>query len=277
MSIPKLVARVTAGALIATALISTSVLAAATAPIKPPPASVGVATTLAVPKSVLDAQFVNQSGQHETLGSLKGKTVFVVPVLTLCSDTCPFTTGNLLQLQAHIEATKTSKVEIVAIDVDPFRDTVQRLSAYAKLIGATFQIWTERGATTTPTLTKKELSSKNPIGTGDINANLLLIEKFFGWSVQVVAQGNPPAVDWMAPYHKLTYDINHSDGFWVVDASQQVRFVSGTKPAFTGKLSKVLSTFMGYKSNIYNSPIWKGGWTPSDALDAIDWVAQSKI
>jgi cytochrome oxidase Cu insertion factor (SCO1/SenC/PrrC family) len=275
MNISKLMAGVTSVALLVAAGVSSA--AAATAPVKQPPASVGVATTLAVPRSVLDARFTNQLGHSETLGALKGKTVLIVPVLTLCSDTCPFTTGNLLQLQAHITASKAKNVEIVAIDVDPYRDTVKRLSAYAKMIGASFQLWTEQGPTTTPELTKKELASKDPVGTGDINPNLLVIEKFFGWSIQVVPQGTPPAVDWMAPFHALTYDINHSDGFWVIDAQQQVRFVSGTKPAFTGKLSKVLSTFMGYKSNIYKSAVYARGWTPAEALEAIDWVAQSRV
>jgi protein SCO1/2 len=244
---------------------------------KQPPASVGVATSQPLPAAVANAKFLNQDGQPETLKSLSGKTIFIVPVLTLCSDTCPFTTGNLLQLQAHLEAVKASDVKIVALDVDPYRDNVTRVKAYAKLIGANFQLWTEQGPTTTPVLTKRELASKNPVGTGDINANLLAIEKFFGWSVQVVPQGTPPSTDWMAPHEKLTYDINHSDGFWIVNAAQQVRFLSGTKPAFTGTLSKVLSTFMGYTSNIYKSPTWKGGWTPSEALQAIDWVIQSKL
>ena len=66
------------------------------------------------------------------------------------------------------------------------------------------------------------------------------------------------ATDWMAPHDLLSYDINHSDGFWIIGANQTVRFISGDLPAFTGTLSKVLSTFMGYKSNIYNNPVYKG-------------------
>jgi cytochrome oxidase Cu insertion factor (SCO1/SenC/PrrC family) len=249
----------------------------AAAPIQPP-ASVGAATTTAMTSVVVNAKFENQDGTPETLGALKGKTVFVVPYLTLCSDTCPFTTGNLLQLQAFVTKDKLRNVEIVALDVDPYRDTLARVKAYAKLIGADFQLWVERGSTTPPHLPKgATLSSgmNGTVGTGDVNANLLVVEKFFGWTVQVVPQSSPPATDWMAPHEKLTYDINHSDGFWVIDPAQQVRFVSGTKPAFTGSLSKVLATFMGYKSNIYKKAVYKGGWTPSEALQAIEWVAAS--
>jgi cytochrome oxidase Cu insertion factor (SCO1/SenC/PrrC family) len=242
-----------------------------------PPAKVGVATSTALPASVKDATFVNQSGTPETLGALKGKTVFLVPFLTLCGDTCPFTTGNLLQLQAKLNAAEAANVEVVAISVDPYRDTPARIAAYAKLIGADFQLWTETGPTATPYISDKEFASKNPIGKGDINANLTAVEKFLGWTVQVVPQSVPAPTDWMAPHDLLSYDINHSDGFWIIDANQSVRFASGDLPAFTGTLSKILSTFMGYKSNIYNTPVYKGGWTPPEALQAIQWVANESL
>jgi len=240
-----------------------------------PPASVGAATTTALSPAAANAKFVDQNGTTETLASLKGKTVFVVPYLTLCGDTCPFTTGNLLQLQDLVKKDNLSNVDVIGLDVDPYRDTLTRVKAYAKLIDANFELWTEQGVTTKPSLPKgATLSSgmNGTVGKGDINANLTAIEKFFGWTVQVVPQSSPPPNDWMAPHEKLTYDINHSDGFWVIDPSQQVRFVSGTQPAFTGTLSKVLATFMGYKSNIYKTPVYKKGWTPAEALQAIEWV-----
>lgn len=242
---------------------------------KQPPSSVGAATETALAPRVATARFENQDGTLETLRGLKGKTVLIVPFLTLCSDTCPFTTGNLLQLQSKLDADGVKNVEVVAISVDPYRDTLARIRAYAKLIGANFQVWTELGPTTTPVLTKKDLAEKSPVGSGDINANLLTLEKFFGWSVQVVAQGEPPSTDWMAPHETLTYDINHSDGFWIVDSAQRVRFASGDLPAFTGTLARVLATFMDYKSNIYDDPVYKGGWTPLEALQALEWVVGS--
>ncbi len=242
-----------------------------------PPAKVGVATDTALPAAVSNAKFVNQNGEPETLGSLKGKTVFLVPYLTLCGDTCPFTTGNLVQLQSKLDEAKANDIEVVGIDVDPYRDTRARIAAYSKLIGANFQLWTEQGPTTTPYITAKEFAAKNPIGKGDINANLTTMEKFFGWTVQVVPQSVPAPTDWWAPHDLLSYDINHSDGFWVISAGQAVRFASGDLPAFTGTLSRVLATFMGYKSNIYNSPVYKGGWTPSQAFQAVEWVAHQKV
>lgn len=269
------VSAILTGSIAALALVGAPSGAATSFP--QPPSKIGVATTTALPAAVRDAKFVNQHGMPETLGALKGKTVFLVPLLTLCGDTCPFTSGNLLQLQSKINAARANNVEIVAVDVDPFRDTVARIGAYSKLIAANFQIWTESGPTTTPYITDKEYASKNPIGKGDKNNNLTTIEKFFGWTVQVVPQSVPAPTDWWAPHDLLSYDVNHSDGFWVIDAKQSVRFVSGDYPAFTGKLSKVLSTFMGYKSNIYNSPVFKGGWTPLEAAQALEWVTNEKL
>ncbi len=271
----------TIGALLATgsvtlmALMGTPSGAAANFP--QPPSKVGVATSIALPVAVRDAKFVDQNGTPETLGALKGRTVFVVPLLTLCGDTCPFTSGNLLQLQTRIDAAKVGNVAVIAIDVDPYRDTRSRIAAYAKLIGANFQIWTESGATSTPYIPIKEYAKKNPVGKGDRNANLTTIEKFLGWTVQVVPQSVPAPTDWLAPHDLLSYDINHSDGFWIIDANQSVRFVSGDLPAFTGRLSSVLSTFMGYKSNIYNSPVFKGGWTPTEAIQALQWVTGKRL
>lgn len=246
------------------------------AAITAPPASVGTTTQSAIPSNVLNAKFIDEMGMDHTLAALKSKTVLIVPLLTLCGDTCPFTSGNMLQIQEKLAAEKASNVVVVGISVDPYRDTQARTSAYLKLVGASYDIWTAAGQTTKPFLTKAELASKNPVGQGGLNPNLTALEKYFGWTVQVVPQSSPPATDWLAPFAPLTYDINHSDGFWIIDPQQNVRFVSGTQPAFTGTLSKVLASFMGYKSNIYSKAVYKGGWTPAEVLQALSFVDQKK-
>ena len=242
-----------------------------------PSNAVGTPTTVSVPKNVLAAKFIDQNGAPHTLSELKGKSAILVPFLTLCGDTCPFTTANMLQIQQKLNNDHQSNIKVIGIDVDPYRDNAARLMAYSMLINANFQMWTAAGSTTTPTLTKAELTMKNPVGTGDINPNLLALEKFLGYSVDVIPQGTPPATDWMAPYSKLTYDIDHSDGFAIFDPHQQLRFISGTLPAFTGTLSKTLATFMGSASNVYKKPVYKGGWTPEQALQALSWVTQTKL
>ena len=86
----------------------------------------------------------NQHGEKTSLGAFRGKTVVLVPFLTLCADICPFTTGILLQVEKALKAAHaTSKVEIVELSVDPHRDTVARLAAYAKLTHAGWQLVTD--------------------------------------------------------------------------------------------------------------------------------------
>ena len=258
------------------ALILSSITPAFAGTITTPPASVGTATQVTVPSTVLNAQFVDEMGMSQSLAAYKGKTVLVVPLLTLCGDTCPFTSANMMQIQQKLSEDKASNVVVVGVTVDPYRDNSARTTAYLNLIGANFDIWTPVGATSKPSFTKAQLAAKDPVGSGDINPNLLAYEKFFGWTAQVVPQGNPPATDWMTPFKPLTYDINHSDGFWIIDPTQKVRFLSGTQPAFTGKLSHVLATFMGSKSNIYKDPVYKGGWTSAQVLQALSFVDQVK-
>ena len=110
----------------------------------PPPASAGTVTNRAIPSVVSHLPVVNQDGTHLDLASFRGKTVMVVPFLTLCTDICPLDTGNLLQVEKALRvAGESGKVQIVELSVDPGRDTPARLAAYQRLTGATWQLVTE--------------------------------------------------------------------------------------------------------------------------------------
>ena len=112
-----------------------------------PSPSLGATSSRAVPVTIRQLPLTNQHDQTVDLASWPGKTVLLVPFLTLCSDICPFTTGNLLQVEGSLRADKAaSRVEIVELSVDPERDTPARLAAYAKLTGASWQLVTETPA-----------------------------------------------------------------------------------------------------------------------------------
>ena len=69
--------------------------------------------------------------------------MLLVPFLTLCQDICPLTTGNLLEVAHSLRADHVAaNVQIVELTVDPGRDTVTRLAAYAKLTHADWQLVT---------------------------------------------------------------------------------------------------------------------------------------
>ena len=215
-----------------------------------PPASLGNVTDRTISTQIASIPLTDQHGATVTIGSFKSRTLLVVPFLTLCPDVCPFTTGNLLAVQASIDAAKQQKdVAILELSVDPERDTPERLAAYAKNVGAT---WTMAVASATDTAA---------------------LMKYFGITTEkMTSSGGSDVIDWMTG-QPLTYDLSHSDGFSVINTAGVERFVSGATTAFHGTLPSSLNTFLSEEGKATLADPPKNGWTPSDALGAISWAA----
>lgn len=206
-----------------------------------------------LPVSVSTATFVDQGGQAESLSALRGKTVMLVPFLTLCSDICPMTTGNLLQVERSLRAAHlANRVQIVELSVDPDRDIPARLAAYAKLTGADWPLVTES------------------------DVELTVIARYFGFSFQKVPQDTPPSVDWWTG-KPLTYDVNHSDGYVLISPTGVVRFSTGSSPDFSGRLNPTLHAFLNAQGRDHLAHPPTPGWTPSDALGALGWLLGTPI
>jgi protein SCO1/2 len=219
-----------------------------------PPASLGNVTDRTISSQIASIPLTDQNGATLTIGGFKSKTLLIVPFLTLCPDVCPFTTGNLLAVQASIDAAKQQKdVAILELSVDPERDTPARLAAYAKNVGAT---WTMAVASAADTMT---------------------LMKYFGMTTEKMdAESGSGVVDWMTG-QPLTYDLSHSDGFSVINTAGVERFVSGATPAFHGTLPSVLDNFLSEDGKATKADPPKNGWTPADALGAISWVSGTTI
>ncbi len=219
-----------------------------------PSASLGNVTNRTIAPSIASIPLTDQHGATVTIGSFKSKTLLVVPFLTLCPDVCPFTTGNLLAVQASIDAAKQNKdVAILELSVDPERDTPERLAAYAKNVGAS---WTMAVASV---------------------ADTAVLMKYFGMTTEKMdAEAGSGVVDWMTG-QPLAFDLAHSDGFSVINTEGVERFVSGATPAFHGTLPSVLNTFLSEEGKATKADPPKNGWTPADALGAISWVAGTNI
>ena len=219
----------------------------------PPPANLGVVQSRIIPASIAGLAFTDQRGRSVELRSFRGKTVLVVPFLTLCTDICPLDTGNLLQVERSLAADKSaSKVQLVELSVDPARDTPARLAAYAHLTGATWELLTETPAQATE------------------------VEHFFGWDVQRVPEDSPPSVDWWTG-KPLTYDINHSDGFVVIDSAGAVRFSTGAAPDFHGTLNPTLHRFLTAAGRDHLSHPLSPGWNPAPALETLGWMLRRPL
>ena len=237
----------------AAALALALVAAACSSGPSEPSASQGTTGSRTVPASVASIPLTTQTGAVTDLAAFKGRTVMVVPFLSLCQDVCPFTTGNLLQVQHSIDAAKQNgDVAVIEYSVDPERDTPARLAAYAKLEGIS---WT--------------LTTSSP-------ENTAALEKYFGVVATKQPEGTPPGIDWWTG-QPLTYDVGHTDGYAILDAKGVERFVSGATPSFHGTLNPTIEAFLSDdgKSALKDPP--KNGWTPADALSAISWVSGTTI
>jgi protein SCO1 len=206
-----------------------------------------------VPAALDKLPMTNQHGEKVTLDSFKGKTVMLVPFLTLCADICPFTTGILLQVEKALKADHAdSKAEIVELTVDPHRDTVARLDAYSKLTHAGWQ-----------------LVRMSP-------ADLAKFQKFFAFTYIKVPEDNPPDIDWMTG-KPLTYDIDHSDNYFVIDPQGNERIVEDAAPDYTGKLNPKLQKFLSPEGRKHQKHPPQPDWNTADALGAIGHVMGKEL
>jgi protein SCO1/2 len=85
---------------------------------------------------------VDQTGARVASGDLDGKVWVVDFVFTSCSSACPLLTGELAKLQTHLQNRGgDGRARLVSISVDPERDTVERLAAYAAGFRADPRLW----------------------------------------------------------------------------------------------------------------------------------------
>ncbi|HVC07328.1 MAG TPA: SCO family protein [Solirubrobacterales bacterium] len=246
-------AAVGAGAILAHSSSSSGSSASSSAEVATNNGSSGTAIDLPVPRHFLHLPLTNQHGQRVDLASWSGKTVLLVPFLTLCSDICPLTTGNLVQLQRSLRADRAaSRVQIVELTVDPHRDLPTRLAAYARLTSASWQLVTE-----TPT-------------------DLAALAKFFGFTYEKVPEDKPPSIDWWTG-KPLTYDIDHSDNYFVIDPAGNERVVQDAAPDFRGYLNPRIHHFLSGLGRRHLRYPPQPDWTPRDALRALGLVLNRSL
>jgi protein SCO1/2 len=74
----------------------------------------------------------NYLGQTVNIDSYRGKAVLVTFLYTNCPDICPLITSNLRVTQNLMGPKKSSKVQIIAVSVDPRGDTPKAVAAFLK-------------------------------------------------------------------------------------------------------------------------------------------------
>ncbi len=215
-----------------------------------PPANQGLVLSRPTPQHV---QLTNQEGQSVSLASLHGKVVVLAPFLSLCQDECPLVTGAFIALQRDVRAAGMGhKVVFLETTVDPGRDTVPRLAAYQKEFGADWDLWT---------------------GTPSAIAAFW---KPFGVSYQIVPEEQPAKTDWYTG-QPLAYDVDHTDGYILIDPQGRERFVDVSAPDMSGRLNRNLSSLLN-SGGLYELDHPQGpDWTVADALTSISWLLGTSV
>jgi protein SCO1 len=214
-----------------------------------PPASQGIVQDRSIPSIPL----ISSSGAPTSFAAYRGKDIVMAPFLTLCQDECPLVTGAFIALQRDVEAAGLGhKVVFMEITVDPGRDSPARLAAYSKEFGADW-----------------------PLLTGT-PANLDALWKFLGVSVQIVPEAQPAKIDWYTG-EPLTYDVDHTDGYFLIGPDGRERFSDSNPPNLDGRLDRKLTSLLnaGGLQNLNQQA--KPNWTLPDALASISWLVGQNI
>lgn len=90
-----------------------------------------------------DFTLTDQSGRQVKLDQFRGKIVLLNFIYAHCTDICPITTANLLQVQRGLKQRGWWAKDVVFISVttDPARDTPAALMGYARRYGADPSGW----------------------------------------------------------------------------------------------------------------------------------------
>lgn len=77
----------------------------------------------------------NYKGERVNIGQYKGKAVLITFIYTHCPDACPLIAANLGVALNLMGSRKASKVQIVAVSVDPRGDTPKSIAKFLKAHG----------------------------------------------------------------------------------------------------------------------------------------------
>ncbi len=98
----------------------------------------------------------------------------------------------------------------------------------------------------------------------------------FGVTSQKVPEAQPAKLDWYTG-QPLTYDVDHTDGYFLIDAKGHERFVDINAPDLKGQLNHRLTGLLdagGVEGLNHPSA---NDWTVGDALASISWLLGTNI
>lgn len=251
--------RAAAAGLALTGLLLASGCGSGAAAVPAPAATAGTRLDSAVPSDILRLPLVDQDGRRTDLAAFGGKVLVLSDIMTLCQETCPLDTADLVQTAHTVDdAHQGSKVEFLTITIDPERDTTAQLAAYRRQYAPPPPNW--------------EVLTGSP-------ADIAKLWKYFGVYVKKVPEGTPPARNWRTG-QPLTYDLDHTDGVFFLDARGHERFLlDGAGYVAPGTpLPATMRSFLDAQglANLEH-PDTSTTWTVPQAVQAVSWLLQRPI
>jgi protein SCO1 len=95
--------------------------------------------------------------------------------------------------------------------------------------------------------------------------------KAFGVTYQTVPEGQPPHLDWYTG-RPLTYDVVHTDGYFLIDTKGHERFIDINAPDLKGNLNQKLTSLLDTGGVHGLDHPQKTAWTVDQALASISWL-----
>jgi cytochrome oxidase Cu insertion factor (SCO1/SenC/PrrC family)/thiol-disulfide isomerase/thioredoxin len=204
-----------------------------------------------VDEKVPDFRLVDDRGSRVSLAAFRGRYLVLAPAMTLCHEVCPMTAAALEQIKATLDRDGLAgQVTVAEATVDPWRDTPARLRAYRRQFGVDFTL----------------LTGSQPA--------IRRLWKFFGVYYKRVPQGRPPDVDWLTRRPER-FDVEHTDGLFIVDPNGRWRVAVIGMPAIGGALPARLAPLLNDqgRSNLRHP---QAPWTPKLALADLFDVRQQE-
>jgi cytochrome c biogenesis protein CcmG/thiol:disulfide interchange protein DsbE len=205
------------------------------------PAPLAIGTALQRPRPVPPIRLLDAQGRSFSTTQWRGKWVVLAPSMTLCHEVCPMTTAALDELRTRVQKLGLgNQVTVAEATVDPWRDSPSRLRAYTRLSGASFQLLT---------------------GT---QAEIKRLWKFFGVYYARVPQAKPADIDWLTGKPE-TFDVDHTDAFYILDPAGQERIVDEGMPDVSGRIPASLHKLLS-DQGLHNLAHPQFGWTPDQVV-----------
>ncbi|MGH2904740.1 MAG: SCO family protein [Solirubrobacteraceae bacterium] len=214
-------------------------------------AALAVGTALE-PRPTPPLELIDEHGTRTALSAFRGRWVVLAPSMTLCKEVCPITTAAFTALRTRLrQAGLGSRVAVVEVTVDPWRDTPARLRAYRRLVGANFTLLTG---------TQEEIRR---------------FWKFFGVFYEREPEGNPPDIDWFT--HKPeTFDVSHTDGLFILDPAGRERMADDGTANVGGHLSPALSRLLDAEGHEHLAHP-QLSWSPGQLFEDLRQLIGGKV